>query len=62
MRKIREHKCEACGEITARLIEDEVLETECKHCGGVVVRIISAVAGKGNSAHGFLRKVPGFNN
>ena len=27
MRKIREHKYEACGEITARLIEDEVLET-----------------------------------
>lgn len=62
MRKIREHKCEACGEITARLIEDEILETECKHCGGVAVRIISAVAGKGNAAHGFLRKVPGFNN
>ena len=62
MRKIREHKCEACGEITARLIEDEVMETECKDCGGAAVRIISAVAGKGNATHGFLIKVPGFNN
>ena len=58
MRKIREHKCEACGEITARLIEDEILETECKSCGEVAIRIISAPAGRSSNASPPTRAMP----
>jgi predicted nucleic acid-binding Zn ribbon protein len=62
MRKIREFLCGECCEISALLVEDEITETNCKHCKGLAKRIISAVAGRGNAAHGFLKRSPGFKN
>lgn len=61
MRKFREFKCSNCGFKTEKLVEDEVITRPCDECTFPMDRKVSAVAGSGNSAHGFLKKSAGFN-
>ncbi|QEG09216.1 hypothetical protein CPT_Phriendly_064 [Vibrio phage Phriendly] len=61
MRKFREFKCDNCGFKTDKLVEDDVKTRPCDECAFPMTRMISAVAGSGNSAHGFLKSGRGFN-
>lgn len=44
MRKLFDHRCESCGEVSEHLVEDEEKLVSCPSCGGDATRIISAVA------------------
>lgn len=58
MRKLRDFKCEDCGMVKERLVKDDIDKVNCPWCGGVdsAKRQLSAPAGSGNAAHGFMRK------
>lgn len=57
----RDYRCQECGrtEIKRTELNDIV---KCDSCAAPMQRMLSAPAGSGNSAHGFLKKKVGFNN
>ena len=56
MRKLRDFKCKDCEIMTERLVNDDVEVVMCPECCGNAYRQLSAPAGSGNAAHGFMGK------
>lgn len=55
MRKLRDFKCEA-GHVQERLVNDDVMVILCDKCACLSKRQLAAPMGKGNFAHGILKK------
>lgn len=55
MRKLRDFKCPQGHEFEA-LVNDDVLTMLCRQCSDMAHRQVSAPAGSGNAAHGFMAK------
>lgn len=56
MRKLRDFKCKDCETITEKLVNDDVEVVMCPECCGNAEKQLSAPAGSGNAAHGFMGK------
>lgn len=55
MRKLRDFKCVHDHEFEA-LVNDDVMSMLCRQCSELAHRQVSAPAGSGNAAHGFMAK------
>lgn len=55
MRKLRDFKCEN-GHQQERLVNDDVHQVMCNQCTSFAKRQLGAPMGKGNFAHGILKK------
>lgn len=58
MRKLRDFLCESGHKFEA-LVNDDVHEMLCRSCASLAKRQLSAPAGSGNAAHGFMGKKKG---
>lgn len=56
MRKLRDFKCKDCLSVTEKLVNDDVEVVMCSGCCGNAEKQLSAPAGSGNAAHGFMAK------
>lgn len=55
MRKLRDFKCEN-GHLQERLVNDDVQTVFCTECTMLAQKQLGAPMGKGNFAHGILKK------
>lgn len=55
MRKLRDFVCESGHKFEA-FVHDDVHVMQCKECTGLAKRQLAAPMGRGNFAHGILKK------
>lgn len=58
MRKLRDFMCER-GHRFEALVNDNIFDQMCRECELVARRQLSAPAGSGNAAHGFMSRPRG---